>query len=71
MQAQYYLYAGSLVGDTHLLHPGDLEQVFAVLLSALLSSTSLPADLNFLPIFPWNEIYITEVSLCAVLTDLF
>lgn len=52
MQAQYYLYAGSLVGDTHLLHPGDLEQVFAVLLSALLSSTSLPADLNFLPIFP-------------------
>lgn len=64
MEAEYYLHAGSVVEGIHLLHVCDFELLFAVLLSALLNSTSLPSDLNFITIFTCSEIYITKASLC-------
>lgn len=49
----------------HLLHPGGLKLVVAVLLPSLLNSASLPSDPNFLTVFPLNGVYITKVSLCV------
>lgn len=38
----------------HLLRPGDLKLVVAVLLPSVLNTASLQTDLNFLTVFPWN-----------------